>query len=143
MKTWKSLVLIGIIVAGFGTIYLMSTQSKKPAPAPAPQVANAVEEPRPAGYDPELILPPPDVQGFVVDLPAKDVRDHFVAMAGLKLPKDVEQGLLTIPPSPDELIPVEGRTVVRLPAPFDEPLGQIGELLPMPAEILPMPRELP
>lgn len=148
MKTWKSMLLLGIVLAGIGTIYLMSTQTKKPTRTSAPEIASTVQDPKPAGYDPDLILPPPDIQGYVIDLPSKDVRDHFEAMAGLKLPKDVEQGLLTIPP-PDDLIPV-GARIVRAPAPNEELIIPIDELLSMPnelspasGELLPMPRDLP
>ncbi len=113
MNLWKYTLMIAVVAGGFGTGYLcrqrepircVQIQTQPPAGAAAP------------GYDPSLIVPPPDVdsKGVFLDPPLDELRNQFRKQMGFETnASETTRG------DASWLIPVEATS--DLPAPDQVP----------------------
>src|SRR4051812_33132603 len=99
MRLWKVLLIFGIVSSGFASGFLWKHMRAPSGPerfeTPGTVAATAEAEPLPPGYDPGLILPPPDMRGVTLDVSGLMIKDHFKKVAGL--PSALEPPLFDTP----------------------------------------------
>jgi len=85
MGAWKVLLIVAITGGGFATGYMSKgTRSAEPLAA-SPSPAQVMATPTSGEERENLILPPPDMKGVVLDPGGMMIRSHFQEMANLKV----------------------------------------------------------
>jgi len=88
MHAWKLLLIVAIVGSGFAAGYGW----KEMRSAPSAHAAAVALPPAPAvAVQEDLILPPPDMKGTMLDETGWMIKGHFEQVAGIKNPTPVEQ----------------------------------------------------
>jgi hypothetical protein len=144
MRLWKTLFIVAVVGSAFAAgYYLNLNRASGPAPlaavveiaaaTPAERPVSAPPSPfcaptdaLPPGYDPALVLPPPEAKGHTLEPSMLMIKDHFHEVAGL------QPGATAAPPTPQflemplDLTPPVGvepplPATYRIPMPDDPP----------------------